>query len=68
MVHVAEQADLSGVNTEIELTFAMNPQPRSVTHLECSNFYGVFYTLSVHKGRKTRSNAGQGFRNIECCL
>lgn len=62
MVHGAEQADLSGVNTEIELTFAMNPQARSVTHLECSDFYGGLYMLSVHKGRKTRRNAGQGVR------
>lgn len=53
---------MSDVKTETKLTFAMNPQPRPVTHLQCSNFYRVFYMLSVHKERKTRRDAGQGVR------
>lgn len=59
-VHTAEKTDLSDMKTETKLTFPMNPKPRSVTHLQCSNFYGCFTLLSVHKGRKRRRGAGQG--------
>lgn len=59
-IHVAEKTDLSDIKTETKLTFAMSPQPRSVTHLQCSNFYRVFYIAFSAQGKEEKKGCWPG--------
>lgn len=61
-----EEADLSDVKTETKLTFAMNPQPRPVTHCSVATSTGCFTCFQCTREGRQEGMLARELGNIEC--